>query len=100
MSQMSRFDWSDPFNLDDQLTDDERMIRDSARAYAQEKLQPRVLEAYAHEHTDPEIFRARGAQGLPGQPVPEHFGGAAASCVASGLTPREFARGRSGTPSR
>src|SRR3546814_8325761 len=58
-SQMSRFDWSDPFNLDDQLTDDERMIRDSARAYAQEKLQPRVIEAYANEHTDPERSEER-----------------------------------------
>src|SRR3546814_2227145 len=48
-----------PFNLDDQLTDDERMIRDSARAYAQEKLQPRVIEAYANEHTDPERSEER-----------------------------------------
>src|SRR3546814_7430029 len=96
MSQMSRFDWSDPFNLDDQLTDDERMIRDSARAYAQEKLQPRVIEAYANEHTDPEIFREMGAQGLLGATVPEKFGGAAASYVAYGLIAREVERVDSG----
>lgn len=96
MSQMSRFDWSDPFNLDDQLTDDERMIRDAARAYAQEKLQPRVIEAYANEHTDPEIFREMGAQGLLGATVPEKFGGAAASYVAYGLIAREVERVDSG----
>src|SRR3546814_19942930 len=81
-----------PFNLDDQLTDDERMIRDSARAYAQEKLQPRVIEAYANEHTDPELFREMGAQGLLGATVPEKFGGAAASYVAYGLIAREVER--------
>ena len=96
MSQMSRFDWSDPFNLDDQLTDDERMIRDAARAYAQEKLQPRVIEAYANEHTDPEIFREMGAQGLLGATVPEKFGGAEASYVAYGLIAREVERVDSG----
>ncbi|MDK2760567.1 MAG: acyl-CoA dehydrogenase [Sphingopyxis sp.] len=96
MSQMSRFDWSDPFNLDDQLTDDERMIRDAARAYAQEKLQPRVIEAYAKEHTDPEIFREMGAQGLLGATVPEKFGGAGASYVAYGLIAREVERVDSG----
>lgn len=96
MSQMIRFDWSDPFLLDDQLTEDERMIRDAARAYAQEALQPRVIDAYATEHTDPEIFREMGAQGLLGATVPEKFGGADASYVAYGLIAREVERVDSG----
>ncbi|MFC3423832.1 acyl-CoA dehydrogenase [Sphingomonas sp. C8-2] len=96
MSQMSRFDWADPFQLDDQLTDDERMIRDAAHAYAQERLQPRVIKAYAEEHTDPEIFREMGAQGLLGVTVPDEFGGAGASYVAYGLVAREVERVDSG----
>ena len=96
MSEMSRFDWADPFFLDDQLTDDERMIRDAARAYAQERLQPRVIEAYSREHTDPEIFREMGAQGLLGVTVPDTYGGAGASYVAYGLVAREVERVDSG----
>jgi glutaryl-CoA dehydrogenase len=96
MSQMSRFDWSDPFHLDDQLTDDERMIRDAAHAYAQEKLQSRVIEAYSREYTDPEIFREMGAQGLLGVTLPEQYGGVGASYVAYGLVAREVERVDSG----
>ena len=96
MSQMSRFDWGDPVLLDDELTDDERMIRDAARAFAQERLQPRVIEAYSKEHTDPEIFREMGAQGLLGATIPEKFGGAGASYVAYGLIAREVERVDSG----
>lgn len=96
MSEMSRFDWADPFFLDDQLTEDERMIRDAARAYAQERLQPRVIEAYAKEHTDPDIFREMGAQGLLGVTVPDNYGGAGASYVAYGLVAREVERVDSG----
>lgn len=96
MSEMSRFDWADPFLLDDQLTDDERMIRDAARAYAQDRLQPRVIKAYAEEHTDPEIFREMGAQGLLGVTVPDRYGGAGASYVAYGLVAREVERVDSG----
>ncbi|MGC6331063.1 acyl-CoA dehydrogenase [Rhizorhabdus sp. FW153] len=96
MSQMSRFDWSDPFLLDDQLTDDERMIRDAARAYAQDRLQPRVIDAFAREHTDPEIFREMGAQGLLGVTIPEAYGGVGASYVAYGLVAREVERVDSG----
>ena len=96
MSQMSRFDWSDPLFLDDQLTDDERMIRDAAHAYAQGKLQPRVIEAYSREYTDPEIFREMGAQGLLGVTVPEQYGGVGASYVAYGLVAREVERVDSG----
>lgn len=96
MSQMARFDWSDPFFIDDQLTDEERMIRDAARAYAQEHLQPRVIEAYAQEHTDPEIFREMGGRGLLGITVPETYGGVGASYVAYGLVAREVERVDSG----
>ncbi|APF36119.1 acyl-CoA dehydrogenase [Chelatococcus daeguensis] len=90
------FNWADPFLLDDQLTDDERMIRDTARAYAQEKLQPRVLEAYAHEKTDRAIFNEMGELGLLGVTIPEEFGGAGASYVAYGLVAREVERVDSG----
>ncbi len=64
------FDWADPLRLDDQLTEDERMIAESARAYAQEKLQPRVIEAFAEEKSDPEIFREMGEMGLLGATDP------------------------------
>ncbi|WP_181707686.1 acyl-CoA dehydrogenase [Chthonobacter rhizosphaerae] len=90
------FQWDDPFLLDDQLTEDERMIRDSARAYAQEKLQPRVIEAYAHEKTDPAIFREMGELGLLGVTLPEEYGCAGASYVAYGLVAREIERVDSG----
>lgn len=91
-----RLDWSDALVLEEQLTTDERLIRDSARSFAQSRLQPRVIEAYAHEHTDPEIFREMGAQGLLGITVPEAYGGAEASYVAYGLVAREVERVDSG----
>jgi len=91
-----RFDWADPFLLDEQLSDDERMIRDSARAYAQEKLAPRVIAAFATETTDPEIFREMGALGLIGPTLPERYGGSDASYVAYGLIAREVERIDSG----
>ncbi|MBS7697392.1 MULTISPECIES: acyl-CoA dehydrogenase [unclassified Chelatococcus] len=90
------FDWADPFLIESQLTDDERMIRDTAHAYAQEKLQPRVLEAYAHEKTDREIFNEMGELGLLGVTLPEEYGCAAASYVAYGLVAREVERVDSG----
>jgi glutaryl-CoA dehydrogenase len=96
MSQMSRFDWADPFRLDDQLTDDERLIRDAAHAFAQEKLQPRIIKAYAEEHTDPAIFREMGEQGLLGVTIPETYGGAGAGYVSYGLVAREVERVDSG----
>lgn len=96
MSRMGKFDWADPFLLDDQLTDDERMIRDTARAYADDRLAPRIVEAFAHEHTDPEIFREMGRLGLLGPTIPEEFGGAGASYVAYGLIAREVERIDSG----
>ncbi|MHA1528419.1 MAG: acyl-CoA dehydrogenase family protein, partial [Alphaproteobacteria bacterium] len=92
----TRFVWDDPFLLDDQLSEEERMVRDSARAYAQEKLQPRVIEAYAEEKTDPEIFREMGALGLLGVTIPEQYGGIGASYVCYGLIAREVERVDSG----
>ena len=93
---MQKFDWADPFLLDDQLENDERMIRDSARAYAQDRLAPRAIEAFATERTDPEIFREMGELGLLGPTIPETYGGVGASYVAYGLIAREVERVDSG----
>ncbi|MTW18048.1 acyl-CoA dehydrogenase [Rhodoplanes serenus] len=90
------FQWDDPFHLDDQLTADERMIRDAARAYAQERLQPRVIDDYLNERTDRAIFREMGELGLLGVTLPEDFGGAGASYVGYGLVSRELDRVDSG----
>jgi glutaryl-CoA dehydrogenase len=90
------FDWADPFRLDDQLTEEERLIRDAAAAYAQNRLQPMVVAAWRDERTDPEIFREMGALGLLGVTIPEVYGGAAASYVAYGLAAREVERVDSG----
>lgn len=93
---LGRFDWEDPFRLNDQLTEEERMLRDAARAYAQEKLQPRVIAAYRDETTDAGIFREMGEMGLLGVTVPEEYGGLGASYVAYGLVAREVERVDSG----
>jgi glutaryl-CoA dehydrogenase len=93
---LSSFDWQDPFRLDDQLEEDERMIRDSARAYASEKLAPRVIKAFETEHTDPAIFREMGEMGLLGVTVPEEYGGLGGSYVSYGLVAREVERVDSG----
>ncbi|MCE5974102.1 acyl-CoA dehydrogenase [Sinirhodobacter sp. WL0062] len=93
---LARFDWEDPFRLDLQLNEEERMLRDAARAYAQEKLQPRVIAAYRNEETDPAIFREMGEMGLLGVTVPEEYGGLGASYVAYGLVAREIERVDSG----
>ncbi len=77
--ELSRFDWEDPFRLEDQLAGEERMIRDSARAYAQEKLAPRVVEMFENEGVAPEIFREMGEMGLLGVTIPEEYGGLAVS---------------------
>ena len=90
------FQWDDPFLLDDQLREDERLIRDSARAYAQEKLAPRIVEAYMNEHTDRAIFNEMGALGLLGVTVAEEYGGAGAGYVSYGLASREVERVDSG----
>ncbi|MEP7007060.1 MAG: acyl-CoA dehydrogenase, partial [Sphingomonas bacterium] len=96
MSSMAAFDWADPFFLDDQLEDDERMIRDTARAYAQEKLAPRIIDAFANEVTDVAIFREMGELGLLGPTIPEEYGGVGASYVSYGLVAREVERVDSG----
>ncbi len=93
---LGRFDWEDPFRLEDQLSEEERMLRDGARAYAQEKLQPRVTQAYREESTDPGIFREMGEMGLLGVTLPEEYGGLGASYVAYGLVAREVERVDSG----
>jgi glutaryl-CoA dehydrogenase len=90
------FNWSDPFDLDSQLTEDERMIRDSARDFSAGELLPRIQEAYMEETTDPELFRLMGRQGLLGVTLPEDYGCAGASYVAYGLVAREVERVDSG----
>jgi glutaryl-CoA dehydrogenase len=92
----AQFAWDDPFLLDEQLAGEERLIRDTARAYAQEKLQPRILEAYREERTDPGIFREMGELGLLGLTLPEEYGCAGASYVSYGLVAREVERVDSG----
>ncbi|KEO60275.1 acyl-CoA dehydrogenase [Thioclava indica] len=93
---LGQFSWDDPLRLDEQLTEDERMLRDAARAYAQDKLQPRVIDAYANEETDPAIFTEMGAMGLLGATIPEEYGGLGAGYVSYGLIAREVERVDSG----
>ncbi len=95
-SKPAKLVWEDPLLLEDQLSEDERMIRDTARAYAQEKLLPRIVDAYANETTDRSIFAEMGEVGLLGVTLPERFGGAASSYVAYGLVAREVERVDSG----
>src|SRR5690606_25935955 len=90
------FNWEDPLLLDSQLTEDERMVREAARAYAQDKLAPRVLEAFRHEKTDAEIFREMGELGLLGPTIPEEYGGSGLNYVCYGLIAREVERVDSG----
>ena len=93
---MIPFDPTDPFRLDDQLTEDERMIRESAHAFAQSELQPRVIEAFREETSAPELFPLMGKAGLLGATIPEEYGGAGAGYVAYGLIAREIERVDSG----
>ncbi len=94
--ELGTFTWDDPFRLESQLTEDERMIRDAAWAYAQERLQPRVQAAYEAGETDPEIFREMGEMGLIGVTTPEEYGGVDAGYVSYGLVAREIERVDSG----
>jgi len=91
-----QFKWDDPLLLDQQLTEEERMVRDTAHAYAQEKLMPRIRDAFRHETTDPSIFREMGALGLLGATLPEEYGGAGLNYVCYGLIAREVERVDSG----
>src|SRR5690606_36369407 len=90
------FNWEDPLLLDSQLTEDERMVREAALAYAQDKLAPRVLEAFRNEKTDPSIFGEMGELGLLGPTIPEECGGAGLNYVCYGLIAREVERVDSG----
>jgi len=90
------FDWADPLLLDAELTGDERMVRDTARDYARDKLLPRVTSAYLEERFDAEIMTEMGALGLLGSTLPEEYGGAGLGYVAYGLVAREVERVDSG----
>ena len=96
MAEMGRFDWQDPFALDAQLTDEERMVRDAAHDYAQGELAPRVTSAFMEERFDREIMSEMGALGLLGATIPETYGGAGLGYVAYGLVAREVERVDSG----
>ena len=96
MAEMVPFNWEDPFDLDSQLSEDERMIRDAARGFAQSELQPRVIRAFNEEMDAPELFPLMGQAGLLGATVPEQYGGAGAGYVAYGLIAREIERVDSG----
>ena len=90
------FKWDDPLLLDEQLTEDERMVRDAAHAYAQDKLMPRVKDEFRHEKSDPSIFREMGELGLLGLTLPAEYGGAGLNYVCYGLVAREIERVDSG----
>lgn len=93
---LSSFRWDDAFLLENQLLDEEKMIRESAHSYSQEKLAPRILNAFSNEETDPGIFREMGEMGLLGTTIPEEYGGLGSSYVAYGLVAREVERVDSG----
>ena len=93
---LGRFDWEDAFRIEDQLSEDERMLRDAARAFADAKLAPRIVQAYAEETVAPEIFAEMGQAGLLGVTVPEEYGGLGAGYVTYGLIAREIERVDSG----
>src|ERR1700734_3222892 len=90
------FNWEDPLDLEGELTEEERMVRDTARGYAQEKLFPRILKAFRDESYDPAVLREMGELGLLGATIPEEYGGAGLSYTAYGLIAREVERVDSG----
>ena len=92
----AEFSWQDPLLLEQQLTEEERMVRDAAQAYCQGKLTPRILEAFRNEKTDPKIFREMGELGLLGPTIPAEYGGPGMSYVSYGLIAREVERVDSG----
>ena len=96
MSDMAPFIWNDPFLLEDQLSAEERMIRDSASAFARTELAPRIKDAYMEETTDPGLFKAMGRAGLLGVTLPEKYGAAGTNYVSYGLVAREVERVDSG----
>lgn len=92
MAKSNTYQWEDPFLLETQLSEDERLVRDTARDFAQDKLMPRILEANRNEHFDPEIMREMGAVGLLGATLPEEYGCAGVNHVCYGLSAREIER--------
>ena len=96
MARHAQFSWDDPLQLNAQLSDDERAVRDAAHAYCQERLAPRVLEAFRHEKTERAIFNEMGDLGLLGTSIPEAYGGAGLNYVCYGLVAREVERVDSG----
>ncbi|OWT75288.1 MULTISPECIES: acyl-CoA dehydrogenase [unclassified Achromobacter] len=96
MSSMPSFNWEDPLLLDSQLTEEERMVRDAAAAYSQDKLASRVLNAFRNEQTDVAIFREMGELGLLGPTIPTEYGGSGLNYVCYGLIAREVERVDSG----
>jgi glutaryl-CoA dehydrogenase len=96
MADTAGFHWDDPLLLNEQLTEEEHMVRDAAHAYAQDKLLPRVTEAFRHERTDVAIFREMGELGMLGPTIPEQYGGAGLNYVSYGLIAREVERVDSG----
>jgi glutaryl-CoA dehydrogenase len=96
VSKKAEFKWDDPFFIEDQLSEDERLVRDTARNYAQDKLMPRVLSSFREERSDPEIFPEMGELGLLGPTIPTEYGGAGANHVCYGLAAREVERVDSG----
>ena len=95
-SKKASFQWEDPLLLNEQLTEEERMVREAAYEYCQSKLEPRVLEAFRHEKTDPAIFREMGEIGLLGPTIPAEYGGPGLNYVCYGLIAREVERVDSG----
>jgi glutaryl-CoA dehydrogenase len=95
-AKVADFNWEDPLDIESELTEEERMVRDTARGYAQDKLMPRVLSAFREERFDREILTEMGELGLLGPTVPEEFGGAGLGYVAYGLIAREIERVDSG----
>jgi len=95
-TKWGKFVWEDPFLIEDLLTEEERMVRDSARAFAQDKLQPRIIEAFRSETYDPDLYPEMGALGLLGATAPETYGGSALGHVAYGLIGREIEKVDSG----
>ena len=96
MADIVPFQWEDPFDLETQLTDDERMIRDAAKSFAQSELQPLVIEAFREEMEAPQLFPKFGKAGLLGSTIPEQYGGSGANYVSYGLIAREIERVDSG----
>ena len=90
------FSWSDPFYLEQQLSEEERMLRDASKTFAQEKLQPRITKAFQNETVEPQLFREMGEMGLLGTTIPEEYGGLGAGYVSYGVVAREIERVDSG----